>query len=66
MYLKYLQVILGSLIHILILVLGLFGNTDTVLEYIFSSTCPSQITCSLLARVSTLLSTIVSTCAGHF
>ena len=34
-YLKYLQVILGSLILILILVLGLFGNSDTVLKYIF-------------------------------
>ena len=38
---KYLQIILGSSILILILVLGLFGNTDTVLKYIFSSTCPS-------------------------
>ena len=41
--LKYLQVILGSLTLILILVLGLFGNTDIVLKSIFSSTCPSLV-----------------------
>ena len=54
-YLKYLQVILGSLILILILVLGLFGNTDTVLKYIFSSTCPSVVACFPFLAVTVCL-----------
>ena len=49
-YLKYLQVIL---------VLDLFGNTDTVLKYIFSSICPPLVTGGTAFCWVTVCSTIV-------